>query len=203
MTLADMDDKPIQTNPPEHSDESNASVFETIIGIGAGLISAAAVPVFALFMLLTLLILGWTVYSLIAGLQEAEGISLPDAIGTSVGVSCFLSSYVLPLSAACVGSFGLPAAVVGWRLKLIQLRTCALVGFLLGSIPGGFFLYHTYSGGSSYANGVHYWINGEPTLAGLLELAVLILIMGIGGALGGATFWTVWRFFSKPRRSMA
>src|SRR5215217_6117119 len=117
-----------------------------------------------------------------------------------IGTSCFISAYAIPMTIPCVALLGLPATLIGWRFRLIRWWTCVIAGFFLSSIPGGLFLWSTYSRGSSAANGIQYWINGAPTRAGLIQYFIIVLITGLLGALGGFSFWLVWRLFTPPNK---
>jgi len=44
---------------------------------------------------------------------------------------------------------------------------------------------------------VQYWINGIPTTAGLIQFLILVLTIGLLGALGGLSFWLVWQLFDR------
>jgi len=162
-----------------------------------GLISATIVPAFALFVI-TLLFFGfYLIYSISFGQEELRAPELLDAIGAYFVVSFAASAIALPFVIIAVVLFGIPVAFIGWRLGLIRLWTCVLAGFFLSSIPGGLFLYSVYSGVSSSASGVQYWINGVPTSAGLFQFTLLVLAIGFSGALGGYSFWLIWRLFTR------
>lgn len=195
---------------PEHFDQNETlrPIWPKLI---MSLLSAAFVPSVAIFILVLFFLISGAAYSIIVGsekfdLSRSEFSGVATGFKSLIGVTCLISAYIIPFVLVCVGSLGLPIAIAGWRLGLIRPWICTLVGFFLGSVPGGLFLYSTYSGGSSSSNGAQYWINGTPTLEGVIQLVIMVLIMGFLGAWGGYSFWLVWRFLTRyasnqPNRS--
>jgi hypothetical protein len=162
-----------------------------------GLISATIVPVFALFIITLVAFGSYLIYSILFRQEDLGVPKLLDTIRAYFVVSFAASATLLLFVIICVALFGIPITLLGWRLGLIRLRTCVLTGFFLGSIPGGLFLYSAFSDGSSSANGVQYWINGGPTSAGLFQFTILVLVLGLLGALGGYSFWLIWRLLTR------
>jgi hypothetical protein len=159
-----------------------------------GLIAAVAVPVLVLF-IVTLLIFG--LVSIFSKPNPVGESGPADTVRVTFGIALFIAGYAVLAGIPCAGCLGIPVILLGWRLRLIRWWTCVIVGFFLSSIPGGLYLVDTFSKTTSSANGVQYWIHGVPTTAGLIELIISILVMGFMGALGGFSFWLVWRLFSR------
>jgi hypothetical protein len=118
-----------------------------------------------------------------------------------MGFTIFVGCFGIPLILVFVGVFGFPASLIGWKLDLIRKWICIPVGFLLGSVPYTFLEISNRiaSHSSSSANGILYWLNGFPTLAGIIQLLIIALIMGVFGAIGGYVFWKTWSFLSLYR----
>jgi hypothetical protein len=181
----------------KQSKNLQGTFFEVMPRMIVGLISAIVVPSIAIFLLVLLVFVSAAIYSMAIEHQRIGILKLLNEFRVTIGTSYFISAYAIPITVPCVAVFGFPAALIGWRLKLIRRWTCVIVGFFLGSVPGGLFLWNTYSNGSSAANGVQYWINGIPTTAGLIQFLILVLTIGLLGALGGLSFWLVWQLFDR------
>lgn len=82
--------------------------------------------------------------------------------------------------------FGIPTALVGWRLGRITPRSSILAGCLVGSLPWLFALPFNSPYGLDY-----------PVAEKILVAVGPILIMGVLGAIEGFIFWHVWRFLSR------
>jgi hypothetical protein len=181
-------------NSEKQTKKSLGTLLELILKVLAGLISAVIVPSVVLFLLVTLM----SIFSALYEQQGIKGTALLHNIGISFAVAFFVSAYTIPAAIICVGSLGFPIILIGWRLGLIRWWTCVVVGFFLSSFPGGLFLWNTYSKTTSSANGI------VPTSAGWIQFANLVLIMGLLGAIGGFSFWLVWRWLSRlesPKQS--
>lgn len=124
---------------------------------------------------------------------------LSEKIRISFGVAFFVMAYAGLIAIPCVGLFGLPAILLGWRFQIIRWWTCTVGGSLCVSIPVGLFQWKTHTRGlvTSSANGVQYWINGVPTLAGWDQFLTTLLIVGLLGAVGGLSFWLILQFLSR------
>jgi hypothetical protein len=83
--------------------------------------------------------------------------------------------------------FGIPAAILGWRLGRISSRTSILAGFLIGCLPYLLILPFDQSFGPNYPS----------TTQEILRVAGGTLFMGVLGAFEGFLFWLVWRFLSR------
>lgn len=71
---------------------------------------------------------------------------------------------------------------------------CVATGFVAASLPIAIFSWPlTFDGTGWSVNGVDLIVNGIPTAAGWMQFAKDVSIFGGCGAMGGLTFWLVWR----------
>jgi len=99
-----------------------------------------------------------------------------------------LTAYIGMGSTVCMGVefviFGLPTALLGWRLGRITLRSSIIAGFLIGCLPWLLSLPFDEALGSSYLSISNTIFRaGEPTV-----------VLGVLGTFEGFLFWLVWRF---------
>jgi hypothetical protein len=100
------------------------------------------------------------------------------------------------VSAAHVAVLGVPAfLLLRWRNAIVWW-SATLSGFILGAMPTAALTWplrypelHT----PTTIDGVQTMINGTPTIAGWLHFASGLGFMGFLGAVGGKSFWLVWR----------
>ena len=86
--------------------------------------------------------------------------------------------------------FGIPAVLIGWRLKLIRWWTCVVVGFFLSSFPWSLFaIFVTIVQSSS---------KYPPHLDEILFGVGVFLVLGLCGAIGGFCFWLTLRLLHFP-----
>ena len=156
------------------------------------IIVALVVQVIAFIVLLLLTFGIYLVYSIVFEPQVLKFSELLDALGAMFGVTFFVAAYLCPGYALCAGSLGFPIAIIGWRFKLIQKRTSIVVGFFLGIVCAILFELVAYSGVTRSANGITYMIDGARTIYGWIEFSVVVVVVGLLGALGGYTFWFIW-----------
>lgn len=98
---------------------------------------------------------------------------------------------------------GIPAFLIGLRLKAIRLWSTLIVSFLIGAIPTA--MYALVQGWSDLIRYPNYYPTTDlPTSVGM-SIIVMTFIGGLGGLFGlsgGLAFWLVWRFLpgfpSKP-----
>ncbi len=100
---------------------------------------------------------------------QRAGVSVGPAELLSAGLSGFLIA--LFFTAADAFILGLPLLIIGIKLHLIRWWSCLLVSFLIGLIPFA-------------------WVFGGFTPG--------VLPMGALGAMGGLTYWLLWRFWIQP-----
>jgi hypothetical protein len=101
---------------------------------------------------------------------------------------------------------GVPAFLIGLRLKAIRLWSTLIVSFLIGAVPAAIYLLVSeWSDAIRYPG--YYPTTDLPTSVGM-SIVVMALIGGVGGLFGlsgGLAFWLVWRFLpgisSKPEPS--
>jgi hypothetical protein len=179
------------SNTEKRSEHSLHPLWELIPKTCIGLVASVAVPLLVLFILVAAL------FGLTAIFSEPKVANESSPVSIVLGIAFFISFYAAVAAVPCAGVFGIPAILIGWRLRLIRWWTCVIVGFFLSSVPGGLFLFSAKSNSTSSANGIQFWIHGVPTIAGMIEYLISVMIMGLMGALGGFSFWLVWRFFSR------
>lgn len=180
----------------KQSASSSNPLWELIPKTCVGLLASIAVPVVVLFLVI---IAAFGSITILEEPKSAGEAGFADTVRVIFGVAFFLTSYAVIAAIPCAGLFGLPAILIGWRLGLIRWWTCIAAGFFLSSIPGGLYLWESTTNArtTSSANGIQYWINGAPTTAGLIQYLGSVLVMGLMGALGGFSFWLIWKFFSR------
>jgi len=179
-------------NTQSIEDKRLNSFWSVIPKTALALIAALVVPTLAFF-ILVLLIFGLILaYSVVFEHQVIRISELVDTIGVIFGVAIFATAYLCPGIVVCAGSLGVPVAIIGWRLKLIQKRTSVIVGFILGVVCGILFEIIVYSGSSRSANGITYMIDGSRTFYGWIEFGIAVVVVGLLGVLGGYSFWFVW-----------
>lgn len=104
------------------------------------------------------------------------------------------------VSTGYVAFLGVPAfLLLKWK-SAIRWWSSVVVGFLLGGIPVAVLAWPLrYSGlkTSASVDGVQTMIAGVPTGAGWLQYAGAVGFVGLCGAIGGLSFWVVWRNKSK------
>lgn len=95
--------------------------------------------------------------------------------------------------------FGLPAAIIGYQAKMIRWWTCTLIGFLVGYIPTFISIATTNIGNISNLKDFQPpdWLLIPLSLPLALVAPILIgIFMGFFGAVGGFSFWAVWRLLT-------
>ncbi len=91
---------------------------------------------------------------------------------------------------------GIPAFLIGFRLKAIRLWSTLIVSFMIGAVPVAIYaLVEGWSDSIRYPD--YYPTTDLPTSIGM-SIILMALIGGLGGLFGlsgGLAFWLVWRFF--------
>jgi hypothetical protein len=105
---------------------------------------------------------------------------------TSTAVLYFGGAATLCLSVQFV-IFGIPTAILGWRLGWITPRSSILAGLLIGCLPYLLILPFDQSFDPNYLS----------TTQVINRVVGGTLIMGVLGAFEGFLFWLVWRFLSR------
>lgn len=101
-------------------------------------------------------------------------------------------SYVFIVALGHVVVFGLPAAIVLQRLRLANIVTALIAGFLIGALPFALLMALSSTGNLSI-DGVVTVLDGRRTTAGWIELAKAAGVFGLFGTAGGLTAWAIWR----------
>ena len=115
------------------------------------------------------------------------------------------SVLALYISGGHVLLLGVPLFILISTMKLVRWWSTVSGGFVLGSIPVAVLAWPlSYSEGSSSSHWdgekmVDTVINGVVTTAGWLSYATEVVFMGAFGAIGGLSFWLVWRAMSPDR----
>ena len=114
----------------------------------------------------------------------------------------------LYISAGHVLVLGVPLFVVMYIKNIIYWWSSILVGFILGCIRVGIWSwplrYLELKSSSIHWDGekmVQTMIDGAPTLAGWVSYISSVSFMGLFGAIGGLSFWLIWRKVS-PNKSL-
>lgn len=127
-----------------------------------------------------------TVVSLIlfsAQIEEPWNIVVASQVLSSARIT-----FVVALAHAFL--LGLPLFMFLRAVRRVGVLSCVAGGFLVAAIPAAVFGLSGMLGlQSASTGGVATVINGMPTLAGWMEYATGVGVMGLYGALGGLTFW--------------
>ena len=100
--------------------------------------------------------------------------------------------------------FGLPAAFIGYQVKMIRWWTCTLIGFLIAYIPTFISIATTNIGNTSNLKDFQPsdWLLIPLGLPLALLAPILIgIFTGCFGAVSGFSFWIAWRFLSPQESS--
>jgi hypothetical protein len=117
------------------------------------------------------------------------------------------SVMTLLISGAHVVLLGVPLFLVLAVKNMVRGWSAIISGFVLGSIPVAVWAWPLrYAAGSSSSHWdgekmVNTMVNGVVTIAGWLSYVKGVLFMGAFGAIGGLSFWLVWRLMS-PNKSL-
>jgi hypothetical protein len=102
------------------------------------------------------------------------------------------TTFIVALAHAFI--LGIPLFLVLRSTRPVGAITCALGGFLVGSVPfGALALTSMFGLQSASTGGKATVVNGVPTLAGLIEFAYGVGSIGLLGLAGGLTFWVAMR----------
>ena len=177
-----MSESPVDHGTSE--DRVHLPAWRTIINLVIAVLTAALAPFFVCLLLipLVLVLAALTYYAppgFLQGLSlAAELTSIAAYFGGGVMTLCAGTGFVI---------FGIPTAILGWRLGRITLRSSILAGFLIGCLPRLLILPIDQSFGPNYPS----------TANEILRVAGEILATGMLGAFEGFLFWIVWRFLSR------
>lgn len=142
-----------------------------------------------------------------AAVVPALAVVIPSAVGSlSMGDNSgwlrirnfgLLSLYV---STGHVLILGIPSFIVMHIKNVIYWWSSIFAGFILGCIPIGIWTwplkYPELKTSSSHWDGekmVQTMIDGVPTMAGWVSYMSGVSFMGLFGAIGGLSFWLIWR----------
>lgn len=100
----------------------------------------------------------------------------------------FYFGIAVPLfSAFQIILFGTPIALLGWKLKVINWKSCSIVGFFLASFPWAEF--------SILMLPSNFSSPFPPNLSELVTGIVLFFALGLCGSVGGLSFWYTLKLF--------
>ena len=173
--------------PTNHeTSEDRVPVWRTLINLIIAVVSATLAPFPVWLLMIPLwLVLGALSYYAPPGILQ----NLADASLATVSAFLFLGG---PAAFGVVIGFvifGIPTAILGWRLGWITLRSSIIVGFLVGCLPYLLILPFDQSFGPNYPS----------TSQEYFRVAGETLALGVLGAFEGFLFWLVWRFLSRKR----
>jgi hypothetical protein len=177
-----MSETPINHGTSE--DRVHFPVWRTLINLVIAVLSATLAPFFVCLSITPL----WLVFGALSYYAP------PGILQDLAEVAGITSTSVLYLGGAatlCAGLqfvvFGIPTAILGWRLGRITGRSSIIAGFLIGCLPYLLILPFDQSFGPNYPS----------TSQEILRVAGETLVMGVLGAFEGFLFWLVWRFLSR------
>ena len=165
--------------------------------IAVGLLAATITPVIAAVVFIPL-------FMMIAdyGCQGSKCVG----VGGSLVVGIWSGMCAGPIAMFHTLLLGLPAAIIGARVERIRWWSSIIVGFIIGCIPTSIYILSDIP-----LNGVQTVIDKNDlsfTSAYLMMLLfgfgirlVIILFMGFFGAVGGLSFWAVWRMLTRLQSS--
>jgi hypothetical protein len=173
-----------------HNDSLRDGLLRQVLKLMASLFSAfvsssfvGMVIFFILF--ITIIISG--------GIQGRYSIALDQMPILIIAAAFFTLAYgiLAPMfSLFQIVIFGIPAVLIGWKLKLIRWWTCVIVGFFLASFPWSLFaiLVTIAQNSSRY----------PPHLEEIVFGVGIFLVLGLCGGIGGFCFWLTLRLLRFP-----
>lgn len=134
----------------------------------------------------------WLVLFLVMGIRDTSNVSvsIPNLL---IGGTFFVFGYGIITSIASATPFfalGVPAAFIGWKLRLIRWWTCLVGGALLSISPMMLIVTIVTIGRSLGGN--------FPAWKEIIETAAGFLALGLCGGVGGLCFWLTLRFLRFP-----
>ena len=177
-----MSETPINHGTSE--DHVHLPVWRTLINLVIAVVSAALAffPVWLLIIPLWLALGALSYYAPPGILQD-----LAEAALTTATAVLYLGGAAAFGVGVGFVIFGIPTAILGWRLGRITWRSSIIAGFLIGCLPYLLILPFDQSFGPNYPS----------TSQEILRVAGETLTMGALGAFEGFLFWLVWRFLSR------
>ncbi len=178
------------SDTPLHHESSENHVrtplWRTLINLAIAAIMATLAPFLICLLIFPLvLVLG-------ALSDNALPAMLKDLIN-AVGTTSFITFYFGSGLILCLGVqfviLGIPTAILGWRLGLINQQSSISVGFLIGCLPWALLI--------SFGILVSFGSNSPLSSNEILIGSAAILLMGLLGAFEGFIFWHVWQFLSN------
>jgi len=101
-------------------------------------------------------------------------------------LSYFCLCFPFPVALIHLAALGIPAFLLGWKIRRINWQSVLIISFLIGAIPWGLFIGLTSSSASS-----NIW-------QAIKEASIVGTTMGLLGVSGGMTFWFLWHFWITP-----
>lgn len=178
------------------------SVLKTILAF----VSAALAPVVVFFIIMLMIaLINAKVPSFLTEKIELWQV-LSGAASSAFWMVFFVilvGGMIFAITSGHVIVLGIPAFLIGLRLKAIRLWSTLIVSFLIGAVPAAIYLLVAeWSDVIRYPG--YYPTTDLPTSVGM-SMLVMAFIGGAGGLFGlsgGLAFWLVWRFLpgipSKP-----
>lgn len=115
-----------------------------------------------------------------------------NIVVVSEALGILKTTFIVALAHAFI--LGIPLFLFLRSTRPIGAITCALGGFLVGSVPfGALALTSMFGLQSASSGGKATVVNGVPTLAGWIEFAYGVGFFGLLGLAGGLTFWAAMR----------
>lgn len=177
-----MSETPINQGTSE--DRVHVPVWRTLINLVIAVLSATLAPFFVCLATVPLwLVLGALFYYAPPGILQ----DLAQAALLTESSVLFLGGATTLCASVEFVIFGIPTAILGWRLGRITPRSSIIAGFLIGCLPWLLILPFDQSFGPNYPS----------TVQEILRAAGGTLAIGALGAFEGFLFWLVWRFLSR------
>ncbi len=178
-------------------DNTQGMLQRSLPKIAVGLFAATITPVIAAVVFIPLLIM-------IAD-YGCEG-SKCVGVGGSLVLGIWSGMCAGPIAMFHTLLLGLAAAIIGARVDRIRWWSSSIVGFIIGCIPTSIVVLsdipldgiQTVIDKSSLSFTSAYLMM---LLFGLGIRLVIILFMGFLGAVGGLSFWAVWRMLTRQQSS--
>ena len=126
---------------------------------------------------------------------EISDISFIGTVWNVIWWAIICVAVVAPFSFAHLIFLGIPAFLIGWRLRAIRWWSVLIVSFLIGAIPLPTFAFvRDFQLPSGFD-----WITSMGII--LIGSSVVIIVAGVLGLFGvsaGGTFWLIWRYWVSP-----
>ena len=126
---------------------------------------------------------------------ELNGISFMGAVWNVIWWAIICVAVVAPISFAHLLFLGIPAFLIGWRLRAIRWWSVLIASFLIGAIPLPTFAFVR---DFQWPPGFDPITSMGIILIGSSVVIVAAGVLGLFGVSAGGVFWLIWRYWASP-----